>query len=292
MDSSPLSPVLSGARSRSPEADAQHTPSLSLQTHTPVYSYEATADEAHDNATHVSDEHATPRTSTLRGKRRTAAARSGARKRMRSGASDVVEDPVAGPSRLLLPENGADALDDVEATRALIDEDDFNNASVASDTATVTRLLYPEDDLESPIPEEGRISSGYSTATATPLRRQRAFDVDSLPEPAETAPTSLAAQASSSTVGSMSLARLLNVEDNEVASPVPTQLAPSRSSLAASPRPPRKLATYNCPICFSPPTYATMTPCGHVCCGECLFTAVKTSIQRSVYHGPASSNAK
>ncbi|KAJ3980233.1 hypothetical protein F5890DRAFT_1420028 [Lentinula detonsa] len=40
------------------------------------------------------------------------------------------------------------------------------------------------------------------------------------------------------------------------------------------------LSTYNCPICFSPPTNATMTPCGHVACGPCLFTAVKTALRR------------
>lgn len=42
------------------------------------------------------------------------------------------------------------------------------------------------------------------------------------------------------------------------------------------------LSTYMCPICFSPPTNATLTPCGHVCCGECLFTAVRASLQRAV----------
>ncbi|KAJ3746077.1 hypothetical protein DFH05DRAFT_1483627 [Lentinula detonsa] len=40
------------------------------------------------------------------------------------------------------------------------------------------------------------------------------------------------------------------------------------------------LSTYNCHICFSPPTNATMTPCGHVTCGPCLFTAVKTALRR------------
>lgn len=47
------------------------------------------------------------------------------------------------------------------------------------------------------------------------------------------------------------------------------------------------LAAYTCPICFSPPSHATITPCGHVLCGECLFTAVKTTIQRGAYTLPA-----
>lgn len=46
------------------------------------------------------------------------------------------------------------------------------------------------------------------------------------------------------------------------------------------------LAVYSCPICFSPPSYAAMTPCGHLLCGECLFTAVKTTIQRGAYTLP------
>lgn len=52
------------------------------------------------------------------------------------------------------------------------------------------------------------------------------------------------------------------------------------------------LSPYNCPICFSPPTHATLTPCGHVCCGDCLFAAVKSSIERAAYHGPIAQAAR
>lgn len=45
------------------------------------------------------------------------------------------------------------------------------------------------------------------------------------------------------------------------------------------------LSSYTCPICFSPPTNATLTPCGHVCCGACLFTAVKSTLQRGAFMG-------
>jgi len=41
------------------------------------------------------------------------------------------------------------------------------------------------------------------------------------------------------------------------------------------------LTAYTCPICFGVVTNATMTPCGHVCCGECLFNAVEASIGRA-----------
>jgi len=58
------------------------------------------------------------------------------------------------------------------------------------------------------------------------------------------------------------------------------ELSVPSASNAASPREP--LAAYTCPICFFPPTNATLTPCGHICCGPCLFTAVKATMQRSM----------
>lgn len=47
------------------------------------------------------------------------------------------------------------------------------------------------------------------------------------------------------------------------------------------------LSEYTCPICFFPPSNATLTPCGHVCCGSCLFTAVRTTLQRGAVMGVA-----
>ncbi|KAI0090213.1 hypothetical protein BDY19DRAFT_939055 [Irpex rosettiformis] len=67
-----------------------------------------------------------------------------------------------------------------------------------------------------------------------------------------------------------------------------------RSSNIPAPHRPRvgPLSAYNCPICFSPPSFATLTPCGHICCGECLFSAVKSSFERGALHGPAAQQAK
>ncbi|KAJ6516857.1 hypothetical protein C8R47DRAFT_961092 [Mycena vitilis] len=64
-----------------------------------------------------------------------------------------------------------------------------------------------------------------------------------------------------------------------ISSPVASgsKLQPSPPPSRAEPEP---LSAYSCPICFFPPTNATLTPCGHVCCGACLFTAVKTMAQR------------
>jgi hypothetical protein len=56
-------------------------------------------------------------------------------------------------------------------------------------------------------------------------------------------------------------------------------------ALRIEPKPKKRkeelLGGYSCPICFSPPTNATLTPCGHICCGLCLFMAVKTTMQRA-----------
>ncbi|KAK0222911.1 hypothetical protein EDD85DRAFT_248903 [Armillaria nabsnona] len=54
--------------------------------------------------------------------------------------------------------------------------------------------------------------------------------------------------------------------------------AEEKHELAPEPEP---LSSYNCPICFTPPTNATLTPCGHICCGSCLFTAVKVAKRRA-----------
>ncbi|KAK7062675.1 hypothetical protein VNI00_000163 [Paramarasmius palmivorus] len=45
------------------------------------------------------------------------------------------------------------------------------------------------------------------------------------------------------------------------------------------------LADYTCPICFSAPTNATLTPCGHICCGSCLFAAIKAALKRGTLTG-------
>ncbi|EIW83569.1 hypothetical protein CONPUDRAFT_135395 [Coniophora puteana RWD-64-598 SS2] len=41
------------------------------------------------------------------------------------------------------------------------------------------------------------------------------------------------------------------------------------------------LTSYTCPVCFGAPTNATLTPCGHIMCGSCLFAAVKATLHRS-----------
>ncbi|TFK34537.1 hypothetical protein BDQ12DRAFT_656678 [Crucibulum laeve] len=92
-----------------------------------------------------------------------------------------------------------------------------------------------------------------------------------------------------SPVSSSSLAKLLHPTNVEPSHPTKQDTsAAASSSKLPPPKPPQltklpgePLADYTCPICFFPPTNATLTPCGHICCGSCLFTAVKTTMQRA-----------
>ena len=43
------------------------------------------------------------------------------------------------------------------------------------------------------------------------------------------------------------------------------------------------VSEFTCPVCFAPPTYATATLCGHVRCGECLFSAVNAQLKQNQY---------
>jgi hypothetical protein len=65
-------------------------------------------------------------------------------------------------------------------------------------------------------------------------------------------------------------------------SEVPTTSSSSKTTTMKPTKPPADpLSDYTCSICFSAPTNATITPCGHICCGSCLFAAVKAGIQRA-----------
>lgn len=68
---------------------------------------------------------------------------------------------------------------------------------------------------------------------------------------------------------------------DDPASPSPSRAYPTEDDTFTD-APQEPLSAYTCPICFSPPTNATLTPCGHICCGQCLFTAVKSTMRRNM----------
>ncbi|PBK67875.1 hypothetical protein ARMSODRAFT_888426 [Armillaria solidipes] len=74
-----------------------------------------------------------------------------------------------------------------------------------------------------------------------------------------------------------------DVDQENVAGPseIPAETKAEEKHEPALAPEPEPLSSYNCPICFTPPTNATLTPCGHICCGSCLFTAVKVAKRRA-----------
>lgn len=73
---------------------------------------------------------------------------------------------------------------------------------------------------------------------------------------------------------------VLEISDSPV-KPQPPYSPPKATQPTGEP-----LSSYTCPICFGAPTNATLTPCGHICCGACLFAAVKATMSRSSLTGP------
>lgn len=291
--SSSLPHIFTGDRSRSREAEDNTV--YSHQASQPAASHNSELDESPGSATHLSGGTTEPPPSPAHGKRKPALKGVAARKRLKSSNREPAEQPVAGPSRSTQPQDMLDTTPTKVPGVLTTTEDDSETdgtylvSSVGGHYSPTGGLRYPDAGPSQHGAESSASSSTVPHASGGPI------DVDALSDNIEMPRTQLLPEASSSTIGSMSFARLLNFEDDERPSPPPAQprnSGPSSAESSSKRHPPAKLSGYNCPICFSPPTYATMTPCGHVCCGECLFTAVKTSIQRSVYHGPASSNAK
>ncbi|KAJ7302049.1 hypothetical protein DFH08DRAFT_991829 [Mycena albidolilacea] len=131
---------------------------------------------------------------------------------------------------------------------------------------SLAKLLHPEDlSISPPIiinaPSEFTVASGSKAKSKSDPKRSHSptLIIDSLTE--------------------FTIASTSKLQRSLPPSPPPAPPpAPSRDNL-------EPLSAYSCPICFFPPTNATLTPCGHVCCGACLFTAVKTMAQRGVMAG-------
>lgn len=72
--------------------------------------------------------------------------------------------------------------------------------------------------------------------------------------------------------------------ESQPTDPPPPPADPTPQTRPRSPTPP-PASEYNCPICFCPPTAAVLTPCGHIMCGSCLFSAIETAMQRARMNG-------
>ncbi|KAJ7781769.1 hypothetical protein DFH07DRAFT_386728 [Mycena maculata] len=137
----------------------------------------------------------------------------------------------------------------------------------------VETILLPSD-IAALNHDKGRESVQSSTPSSPTLAAELVLPKSS-PPPGKSIPDS------SPSAGSH--APMIITEPTEFTVASGSKLQQSLSSPPPPPAPcdePEPLSSYSCPICFFPPTNATLTPCGHVCCGSCLFTAVKTMIQR------------
>ncbi|PVF96920.1 hypothetical protein CPB86DRAFT_735786 [Serendipita vermifera] len=83
------------------------------------------------------------------------------------------------------------------------------------------------------------------------------------------------------------------VENANAEQPSATRLAAEQDSTQGQNQ---LIQEYTCPICFSPPTNACVTLCGHVMCASCLFSSVRAAKQRFVTHpfesGPNARNER
>lgn len=117
--------------------------------------------------------------------------------------------------------------------------------------------------LESWLAEEAEATSGKGKGKAKAIPDEEIF------KPEKLAPTESLPHLSQLVMGSQAV------------DPPPPPAEPARPR---SPTPP-PAAEYNCPICFCPPTSAVLTPCGHIMCGSCLFSAIETAMQRARMNG-------
>ncbi|PPQ79045.1 hypothetical protein CVT25_002354 [Psilocybe cyanescens] len=84
---------------------------------------------------------------------------------------------------------------------------------------------------------------------------------------------------------------VIEISDSPPAPAVKAEAPPARPASTSKPVL-DPFSSYTCPICFSPPVNATLTPCGHICCGACLFAALKTTMQRATTTYPGVPEAR
>ncbi|EPQ53917.1 hypothetical protein GLOTRDRAFT_94341 [Gloeophyllum trabeum ATCC 11539] len=158
---------------------------------------------------------------------------------------------------------GVDTARDLPPTRGITPE--IIDLSEGDPDEDVLRMISESESTAGPALSSSLFPGPSSSRVPLPYARaEEPIDVDSFS--AEPTPPAPASSSSSSK------------------SKLPAPTLPVAPPLSTAPDPPptiEPLSAFNCPICFCPPTHATLTPCGHVCCGECLFTAVKTALART-----------
>lgn len=122
--------------------------------------------------------------------------------------------------------------------------------------------LTMDDPLPAPLTDRN-LGARQQSSTASRLTRHSASAKPSLPTVLSPAPNITSNQKPSKSAASEHVTSL------PIGQSHPPEVNGSSDNLSA----------FACPICFSPPTNATLTPCGHVSCGACLFTAVAIALR-------------
>ncbi|KAF7361533.1 hypothetical protein MSAN_01186900 [Mycena sanguinolenta] len=142
----------------------------------------------------------------------------------------------------------------------------------AVSSASLARILHVEDDK--PVASSSKSSSKLAKMNTAKKRSQS-------PQLIIDSPREFTIASTSKLVDSPPSSPILVSSTSPSTSSAPAPPTTTASSQQTSNANLEPLSAYTCPICFFPPTNATLTPCGHVCCGSCLFTAVKTMLQRA-----------
>ncbi|KAK7442501.1 hypothetical protein VKT23_016099 [Stygiomarasmius scandens] len=145
-------------------------------------------------------------------------------------------------------------------------------------SSSAPAAVAPEPD---PLPSRGKAKSKGKGKAKAASNVDSDIDVEALLSPDSDSEVQLIARTTLATVAD---AVSNDIEPRKDAN-LKSKAAASSSSSQPKPKPELDestlLSSYTCPVCFSPPTNATLTPCGHICCGACLFSAVKSTIKRA-----------
>ncbi|KII84357.1 hypothetical protein PLICRDRAFT_361966 [Plicaturopsis crispa FD-325 SS-3] len=180
----------------------------------------------------------------------------------------VLNEPAAGPSS---------SATTVQST--VLSVDDAQDLSLVNDAAQASTSYSMQIDVDEsaapfsydPYPYSAQSSAGPSFvegSSSTSGAGPSSLALQSYPMPSPSTYTPFGAETSPPPTAGPS--------QPPYRQPDPPYRQPS------SPPPPvsEPLSAYTCPICFGTPTNATLTPCGHIACGACLYVAVQTGMAR------------
>ncbi|KAG8756548.1 hypothetical protein FRC14_002945 [Serendipita sp. 396] len=235
---------------------------------------------------------------SVRGRQRSTLrqAQSRRRKRRRTDRSDLNSSTEQGYTEADgISADGGYGMTNGETANARSEESDVGLSTIQPQSA---RLLDILPTLEASSATRPETSTTRPIRSLPRMRRPKRDQVDD-----RSVDLALDIDMSSSRARDEEIRALLNLPMTNPATTNHSTTAPDAGSSALSPtvlngqatsssadatNPPNPTSSlvpvgdYQCPICFCSPTQACITACGHVMCGECLFSAVRSSKERHV----------